>query len=215
MNKVDIFNIINEFIDSGYEKAEDEFNIIQEIDYEADQIGLKWKDNETHDELMATFVSSFPESNRHLRILARTTVRRHASEASAQLDKYEQLLSEMIRNKESQLIDKLHLMYIETSETHRRQYKEVKTIIDFFGLNIIVKETKMGLLLREIADTNRLITDDDYLLKTVDGLDLLRPKWSKEFNYEYLFDMKVSTSIDNPIRSDNNNNNNKKRKTNN
>jgi hypothetical protein len=66
----------------------------------------------------------------------------------------------------------------------------------------------MGLLLREIADTNRLITDEDYLLKTVNGLDLLRPKWSKEFNYEYLFDVNVSTNNDNPHRTDDNNNNN-------
>ena len=166
---------------------------------------------------MATFVSSFPESNRHLRILARTTVRKHSSEANTQLDKYEQLLSEMIRNKESLLNDKLHLMYNETSEIHRKQYKEVKTIIDFFGLNTIVKETKMGLLLREIADTNRLITDEDYLLKTADGLDLLRPKWSREFNYEYLFDVNVSMNNDIRHRSDGSNNsknsnNSKKRK---
>jgi hypothetical protein len=108
-------------------------------------------------------------------------------------------------------------MYNETSEIHRKQYKEVKTIIDFFGLNTIVKETKMGLLLREIADTNRLITDEDYLLKTVDGLDLLRPKWSREFNYEYLFDVNVSMNNDIPHRSDGSNNsknsnNSKKRK---
>ncbi len=51
-------------------------------------------------------------------------------------------------------------MYIDTSEIHRRQHKEVQTIIDFFDLGIVVKETKMGLLLREIADTNRIITDD-------------------------------------------------------
>jgi len=82
------------------------------------------------------------------------------SEALAQLDKYEQLLSEMRVSKSNQLNDKLHLMYIDTSEIHRRQHKEVQTIIDFFDLGIVVKETKMGLLLREIADTNRIITDD-------------------------------------------------------
>ena len=138
---------------------------------------------------MATFVSSFPEPNRQLKILTRTTTRRHASAASAQLDKCEQLLRDMISSKESQLNDKIHLMYIDTSEIHRMQYKEVEAIINFFSLNIIVKETKIGLLLREIADFNGLITDNEYLLKTLDGLDLLRPKWSREFNYGYLMCM--------------------------
>ena len=79
-------------------------------------------------------------------------------------------------------------MYFETSEIHRRQHKEVEVIIDFFIINITVKEIIMCLLLREIADTNRLITNDDYLLKTLDVLDLLRPKWSRELNNEYIFD---------------------------
>ncbi len=158
VNKVDIFIIINEFVDSGIEKAEKEFNRVQEIDYPANRIGLRWKNDESHDDLMAAFVSSFQEANLYLRILASTTVRRHVSEA--QLDKYEQLISEMRVSKSNQLNDKLHLMYIDTSEIHRRQHKEVQTIIDFFDLGIVVKETKMGLLLREIADTNRIITDD-------------------------------------------------------
>ncbi len=72
------------------------------------------------------------------------------SEALAQLDKYEQLLSEMRVSKSNQLNDKLHLMYIETSD------KEVQIIED---LGILVKEKKMSLILREIADTNR-ITDN-------------------------------------------------------
>ena len=94
---------------------------------------------------------------------------------------------------------------------------KIFSIYNIFGLNTIVKETKMGLLLREIADTNRLTAEDEYLLKTLDGLDLLRPKWSKEFNYEYLFDMNVSVNIDNSARPVNNNfnNSNKKRKINN
>ncbi len=99
---------------------------------------------------MAAFVSSFQEANLYLRILASTTVRRHVSEALAQLDKYEQLLSEMRVSKSNQLNDKLHLMYIETSD------KEVQIIED---LGILVKEKKMSLILREIADTNR-ITDN-------------------------------------------------------
>jgi len=74
------------------------------------------------------------------------------SEALAQLDKYEQLLSEMRVSKSNQLNDKLYLMYIETSD------KEVQIIVD---LGIVVKETKMGLLLRVIADTNKIITDDE------------------------------------------------------
>jgi hypothetical protein len=163
---------------------------------------------------MATFVSSFPEPNRQLRILTRTTARRHASAASAQLDKCEQLLRDMIRSKESQLNDKLHLMFIDTSEIHRMQYKEVEAIINFFSLNIIVKETKIGLLLREIAGFNGLITDNEYLLKTLDGLDLLRPKWSREFNW--IFDVYVLTRTERQKRLENiNNNNNKKRKLNN
>ncbi len=43
-------------------------------------------------------------------------------------------------------------MYIETSD------KEVQIKVD---LEIVVKETKMGLLLRVIADTNKIITDDE------------------------------------------------------
>jgi len=39
--------------------------------------------NESHEGLMATFVSSFPEVNLHLRIIASTPVRRHMSEALA------------------------------------------------------------------------------------------------------------------------------------
>ena len=74
------------------------------------------------------------------------------SEALAQLDKYEQLLSEMRVSKSNQLNDKIYLMYIETSD------KEVQIIVD---LGIVVKETKMGLLLRVIADTNRITTDDE------------------------------------------------------
>jgi hypothetical protein len=74
------------------------------------------------------------------------------SEALAQLDKYEQLLSEMRVSKSNQLNDKIYLMYIEISD------KEVQIIVD---LGIVVKETKMGLLLRVIADTNRIITDDE------------------------------------------------------
>ena len=118
------------------------------------------------------------------------------SEALAQLDKYEQLLSEMRTNKDTQLNDKLHIMYIDTLEIHRRKYKEVQTITDFFSLGVTVKERKLGLLLREINDTNRLIANDDYLLKTLDGLDLLRPKWSREYNYVYLFEfLNVLTSL--------------------
>ena len=67
----------------------------------------------------------------------------------------------------------------------------------------------MGLLLKEIADTNRIITDDEFLLKILDGLDLLRPKWSKEFNYEYLFDVNVLTSAERQRRSEYSNNNNR------
>ena len=67
----------------------------------------------------------------------------------------------------------------------------------------------MGLLLREIADTTRLITDDDYLLKSLDGLDLLRPKWSREFNYEYSYDVNQLTSTQRQKRLENNNNNKK------
>jgi hypothetical protein len=74
------------------------------------------------------------------------------SEALAQLDKYEQLLSEMRVSKSNQLNDKIYLMYIETSD------KEVQIKVD---LEIVVKETKMGLLLRVIADTNKIITDDE------------------------------------------------------
>jgi len=147
--------------------------IARTIETEKHRIKIRWlyepnvnqlddilKNDESHDDLMAAFVSSFQEANLYLRILASTTVRRHVSEALAQLDKYEQLLSEMRVSKSNQLNDKLHLMYIDTSEIHRRQHKEVKTIIYFFDLGIVVKETKMGLLLREIADTNRIITDD-------------------------------------------------------
>ena len=99
-------------------------------------------------------------------------------------------------SKSNKLNDKLHNMHIDTSELHIRQYKEVQTIIDFFDLGIVEKETKIGLLLKEIADTNRIITYDEFLLKILDGLDLLRPKWSKEFNYEYLFDVNVFTSAE-------------------
>jgi hypothetical protein len=147
--------------------------IARTIETEKHRIKIRWlyepnvnqlddilKNDESHDDLMAAFVSSFQEANLYLRILASTTVRRHVSEALAQLDKYEQLWSEMRVSKSNQLNDKLHLMYIDTSEIHRRQHKEVQTIIDFFDLGIVVKETKMGLLLREIADTNRIITDD-------------------------------------------------------
>jgi hypothetical protein len=38
VNKVDIFIIINEFVDSSIKKAEEEFNRVQEIDHAADQI---------------------------------------------------------------------------------------------------------------------------------------------------------------------------------
>jgi len=56
------------------------------------------------------------------------------SEALAQLCKYEWLLSEMRISKSNQLNDKLHIVYVDTTEIHRRQYKEVQTIKDFFEL---------------------------------------------------------------------------------
>jgi len=209
VNKVDIFIIINAFVDYGIERADEELNHVQEIDYAADQIGLMWKKDESHDDLMATFVSSFQEAKLHLRILASTTVRRHVSEALDQLDKYEQLLAEMRISKHNQLNDKLHNMHLDTIELHRRQHKEIQTIIDFFDLRIVVKETKMGMLLEEVDDTNKIITNDVYLLKVLDGLDLLRPKWSKESNYDYLFDVNVLTSAERQRRSEYSNKNSK------
>jgi hypothetical protein len=67
----------------------------------------------------------------------------------------------------------------------------------------------MGMLLEEVDDTNKIITNDVNLLKVLDGLDLLRPKWSKESNYDYLFDVNVLTSAERQRRSEYSNNNSK------
>jgi len=49
---------------------------------------------------------------------------------------------------------------------------------------------------KKIADTDRLKKDHNYLIKVLEGLDSLRPFWSKEINYEYLLEENVMASHD-------------------
>ncbi len=55
------------------EKVIEEYNIIQDTDYRAIQIGLHWKSEDTHTELMGTFIANYPAPYLHLRALSRTT----------------------------------------------------------------------------------------------------------------------------------------------
>ena len=87
--KADIFNLVNQFFEHGMEKVIEEFNIIQDTDYRAMQIGLHWKNEETHAELMETFLANYSAPYLHLRALSRTTSKKHTEEAIKQLDQYE------------------------------------------------------------------------------------------------------------------------------
>jgi hypothetical protein len=180
------------FAENGMEKVIEEYNIIQDTDLRAMQIGLHWKNEETHAELMETFLANYSAPYLHLRALSRTTSKKHTEEAIKQLDQYETLLNEIRLS----LIDKLQNMYENTLEKHRRQQKDIQTIINYFSLEVSVKETKVGQLLRKIADTEKLKVDINYLTKVLDGLDELRLMWAKEINYEYLFDENVMPAHD-------------------
>lgn len=57
--KADIFNLVNQFAENGMEKVIEEYNVIQDTDYRAMQIGLHWKNEETHAELMETFLANY------------------------------------------------------------------------------------------------------------------------------------------------------------
>jgi hypothetical protein len=81
-------------------------------------------------------------------------------------------------------------------EQHWQQHKVIQPIINYFSLEVAVKETKMGQLLRKISDTERLKMDSNYLTKVLDGLDALRPLWAKEINYEYLFEENLMPAHD-------------------
>ena len=179
------------------EKVIEEYNIIQDTDYQAMQIGLHWKNDETHTELMVTFLANYSAPYLHLRELSRTTSKKHTEEANRQqTDQYEIILNEIRISRSAVLIDKLQNMYENTPEQHRRQHKDIQTIINYFSLEVTVKETKMGQLLRKISDTERLKMDSNYLTKVLDGLDALRPLWAKEINYEYLFEENLMPAHD-------------------
>jgi hypothetical protein len=213
--KADIFNLVNQFVEHGMEKVIEEFNIIQDTDYRAMQIGLHWKNEETHAELMETFLANYSAPYLHLRALSRTTSKKHTEEAIKQLDQYEILLNEIRISKSAFLIDKLQHMHENTLEKHRRQYKDIQTIINYFSLEVSVKETKIAQLLRKISDTEKLKMDINYLTKVLDGLDALRPLWAKEINYEYLFDKNVMPAHDKQRHLESTSGKNNKRKRNN
>ncbi len=49
------------------------YSIIQDTDYRAMQTGLHWKSEDTHTELMGTFLANYPAHYLHLRALSRIT----------------------------------------------------------------------------------------------------------------------------------------------